>query len=146
MLILGGIAARLAGIKNIIWNIRYSQIELGKSKLTTILIINLLSKLSHFIPKLIIVVSKKARRIYELKGFSKKKLKFIPNGYDLSVLKIDTHQKKKFRKKNNIKKNIPIIGCVSRYDPQKDHLNLLKALSLIKSKNINFICILIGTN
>ena len=37
-----------------------------------------------------------------------------------------------------IKKNIPIIGNVGRYDPQKDHLNLLKALSLIRSRNINF--------
>ena len=36
---LGGIAARLAGIKNIIWNIRYSNLKLGKAKLTTILII-----------------------------------------------------------------------------------------------------------
>ena len=143
---LGSIAAKLANIKSIVWNVRYSKIELGKAKLTTILIINLLSKLSHSIPKLIIVVSKKARRIYELKGYNKKKLKFIPNGYDLSFLKIDAHQNKKFRKKNNIKKNIPIIGCVSRYDPQKDHLNLLNALSLIKSKNINFICTLIGTN
>ena len=29
---------------------------------------------------------------------------------------------------------------------QKDHLNLLNALNLIKSKNINFFCVLIGFN
>ena len=36
---LGGIAARLAGNKNIIWNVRYSNIEIKKSKLSTILTI-----------------------------------------------------------------------------------------------------------
>src|SRR5210317_1863167 len=29
---LGGIAARLAGIKNVIWNVRYSNLEINKSK------------------------------------------------------------------------------------------------------------------
>jgi len=143
---IGGIAARLAGIKNIVWNIRYSNIEIGKAKLSTILIIKILAKLSFMIPKFIIIVSKKAKKIYELVGYDKKKLKFIPNGYDLSILKNSNLQKIKFKKKNNIKKKVPLIGNVARYDPQKDHLNLLKALSLIRSKNINFLCILVGQN
>jgi len=143
---LGGIAARLAGIRNIIWNVRYSDIEIGKSKLTTVIIIRILSKLSYIIPQFIIIVSKKAKKIYEKIGYDKKKLKFIPNGYDLSILKVNKIQKKYFRKKFNIKKQIPIIGSVARYDPQKDHLNLLNALSLIQSKNIDFFCILVGSN
>ena len=36
---LGSIAARLAGFKNIVWNIRYSKIQFGKAKFTTILIV-----------------------------------------------------------------------------------------------------------
>ena len=142
----GGIAARLAGIKNIIWNIRYSNLEIGKTKLSTILILKILSKLSFLIPKLIIVVSKKAKKIYEIKGYDKKKFRFIPNGYDLSILKISRSQKINFRKKIRIKKQIPLIGNVARYDPKKDHLSLIKALSLIQLKNIDFFCVLVGTN
>ena len=97
---IGGIAAKLAGIKNIIWNIRYSNFEIRKSKLTTILIIKLLAKLSFLIPQLIVIVSKKAKKIYEAEGYDKKKLKFIPNGYDLSFLKPRKFQKKIFKKKN----------------------------------------------
>ena len=143
---LGGIAARLAGIKKIIWNVRYSDIEIGKSKLTTILIIKILSKLSYLIPSLIVVVSKKAKKIYEIKGYDKNKFNFIPNGYDLSILKVNKNQKKNFKNRFNIKKQLPLIGNVARYDPQKDHLNLLKALAIIRSKNIEFLCILVGTN
>jgi glycosyltransferase involved in cell wall biosynthesis len=143
---IGGIAARLVGIKNVIWNIRYSNIEIGKSKLSTILILRILSKLSFIIPLFIITVSKRAIKIYEKKGYDKKKLKFIPNGYDLSILKVNKIQKRNFKKKINIKKQIPIIGNVARYDPQKDHLNLLYALSLIRLKNIDFFCTLVGSN
>jgi glycosyltransferase involved in cell wall biosynthesis len=143
---IGGIAARLAGINNILWNVRYSKIEIGKAKLTTILIIKLLSILSNLIPKFIITVSKKAKKIYEIIGYNKKIFKFIPNGYDLSILKVNKFQQINFRKKIKIKKQIPLIGNVARYDPQKDHSNLLNALSLIRSKNINFFCVLVGSN
>ena len=143
---IGGIAARIAGINNILWNVRYSNIQLGKAKLTTILIIKILTILSYLIPKFILSVSKKAKKIYEVKGYNKKILKFIPNGYDLSILKVNKIEKKKFKEKIKIKKQIPLIGNVARYDPQKDHLNLLNALSLIRSKNINFFCVLVGSN
>ncbi len=141
----GSLAARLAGIKNIVWNIRYSNLEIGKVKFSTILIIKLLAKLSFSLPKSIIVVSKKAKIIYEIKGYDIKKLKFIPNGYDLTILKPNKIKKISFKKKIKIKNQIPLIGNIGRYDPQKDHLNFLKALSLIRSKNINFFCVLVGS-
>ena len=31
---IGGIAARLAGIKNVIWNVRYSNLEIVKTKIS----------------------------------------------------------------------------------------------------------------
>ena len=143
---IGSLAARLAGIKNIVWNVRYSKIEIGKAKIKTILIIKVLSKLSYFIPKLIIIVSKKAKKIYQDEGYDKKKLKFIPNGYDLSILKVNKNKKIDFQKKIRIKKQMPLIGCVARFDPLKDHLNLLNSISLIRLNNINFFCVLVGTN
>ena len=141
---IGGIAARLAGIRNILWNIRYSNIQLGKAKLNTILIIKILSKLSYSIPKFIVTVSKEAAKIYKIKGYNKKIFKYIPNGYDLSILKINELHKKNFKKKNKLKNKIPLIGNVARFDPQKDHLNLLNALSLLRIRNIDFQCVLIG--
>ena len=143
---LGGITARLAGIKNIIWNIRYSNFEIGKAKLTTILIIKILAKLSLFIPRSIIINSKRAKKIFTIEGYDGKKLKFIPNGFDLSILKPQKFQKISFKKKLKIKKLLPLIGNVARYDKKKDHLNLLNALSLIRAKNVNFFCTLVGSN
>ena len=142
--LIGGLAARFAGIENVVWNIRYSNFNIRKAKLETILLVNLLVKLSYFVPKLIIINSKKAKKFYEAKGYNKKKLVLIQNGYDLSILKPNKFQEIFFKKKFKIEKTIPVIGNVARYDPKKDHSNLLKALSLIKSKNINFLCVLVG--
>ena len=139
-------ASILAGCKNIIWNIRYSNFELGKAKLMTILIIKLLSKLSYFIPRKIIIVSKKAKNIYEKEGYDKKKLIFIPNGYDLLSLKQDRKKRKIFINKNKLENKKFIIGNVARYHPKKDHSNLLKALSILRNIKIDFFCILAGKN
>ena len=143
---IGSIASRLAGIKKIVWNVRYSKIEVGKAKLITVLMIEILVWFSYFFPKSIIIVSKNAKKFYEEKGYDKKKLKFIPNGYDLSIFKIRNKYKTNFRNKMGISKSVPIIGYVARYDPLKDHINLLESISLIKSKNANFFCVLIGNN
>ena len=43
-----------------------------------------------------------------------------------------------FRKKYRIKKNIPIIGSISRYDPTKDHEGLLNSLLILKKREIEF--------
>ncbi len=143
---LGSIAARIAGIDSIVWNVRYSNIQIGKAKLTTIMVIRLLSILSYFLPQKILTVSKKAKKIYEGVGYKRNIFKFIPNGYDLSILKINNGERIKFKKKNKLQNHVSVIGNVARYDPQKDHFNLLKALSLIRSKNLNFVCILVGYN
>lgn len=81
-----------------------------------------------------------------MEGYDKKKFTYIPNGYDISILKSNKRERKNFRNKIKIKKKTILIGNVARYDPKKDHANLLKALSLLKLKNNNFLCILVGTH
>ena len=141
--LIGSIAGRLAGFKNILWNIRYSNLEIKKTKLKTIFILKILAKLSYFIPELIITVSKRAKNTYLIENYDKKKIRFIPNGYDMSILKSNKYKKKIFRKEIKLKNKIPLLGCVARYDKQKDHLNLLNSLAIFVQV-IKFYCILVG--
>ena len=64
----------------------------------------------------------------------------------MSELKISNVIKNKFRKKYNINKKLLLIGNVARFHPKKDHLNLIRALSLINAKRKNFFCIFIGSD
>ncbi len=141
----GGIAAKFAGIKNIIWNIRYTNLESGKAKFSTIILVRILAILSFYIPKSIVVVSKRARLDCEKLGYFRKKLFLIPNGYDFQILKPNKTYRSFLKKKIHFKKKIPIIGKVARYDPKKNHLDLLYALSLLKIKKVEFLCLLIGS-
>jgi len=142
--LLGSIAARLAGIKNVVWTILYSKLDISIEKVRTILFIKLLAKLSHIIPKLIIVISKSALKNCQYLGYNRKKLRLVFSGFDVSFFKTSKYQKLYFRKKIKIKKQTLLLGIVARYHPIKDHKNLLNALSIVRSKNKHFCCILVG--
>ena len=143
---IGSIAARIAGIKNIVWTILYSKLDTNLEKIRTIIIIKILAKLSYIIPKLIIVVSKDSQKNCQNLKYHKKKLHLVSSGFDLSLFKISKYQKLFFKKKIKIKKQTPLIGLVARYHPIKDHENLFNALSIIKSKDKKFCCVLVGPN
>ncbi len=143
--LLGSIFGKLAGVKNIVWNIHFSNLKIDSTKLRNILIIKILSKLSFYIPKRIIVVSKDGLKNCKKLGYCKKKLIFIPNGYELIIFNYNKNKEYLFRKKLKIQKQLPILGNVSRFDPIKDHDMLLKALSIVRKKR-NFLCILVGLN
>jgi len=143
--LIGGIASKLSGIKNIIWNVRYSNLKFEKANLINILLIRILVIFSFIIPRAIIVVSKSAKKNCENLGYCKNKLMLINNGYELSIFKNNLNKRITFRKKLNISNKIVVLGNVARYAKMKDHLTLLKALSLIQSHKINFLCVLIGS-
>ena len=43
-----------------------------------------------------------------------------------------------------MKNRVTLLGNIARFHPQKDHTNLLRALSIIKKNRIPFKCILVG--
>lgn len=141
--LLGGIAAKAAGVKRIFWGIRHSTLEKGKSKRSTILIARLCAILSHWLPEKIICCAQKARTVHAEIGYSKKKLEVIPNGFDLSRFKPDSALREQLRNELNIGPDEFLIGMVARFDPQKDHENLLEALTIVAQK-VSFRCILVG--
>lgn len=140
----GGIAAKLAGVKNLIWNIRHSDFNENDTKKSLTVLVKILAKLSYFLPKKIIFCSKKSIKIHEELGYDKKKLIYIANGYDLKKHRPSISQKLMFRRKFNLNKKLPILGSVARFHPQKDHKNLLRALYLLKKDQILFKCFLVG--
>ncbi len=143
--LLGGISAKIAGVKRIIWGVRHSTLDKGKAKRSTIYIARLLAKLSYYIPDKIVCCARKALEVHAELGYDKSKLTLIPNGYDLESLRHDSEAGFHIRKELCISKDSFLIGKVGRYDPFKDHSNLLKSLSIIKNSGIEFTCILVGS-
>lgn len=142
--LLGGIAAKLAGVKKVFWGVRHSTLEKGKSKRSTILIARICAVLSGWLPEKIICCAHEAASVHAGIGYSSKKLEIIPNGYDLSRFRPDLDLRESLRAELNILPEEFVIGLVARFDPQKDHENLLMALAYI-SKDIPVRCLLVGT-
>jgi glycosyltransferase involved in cell wall biosynthesis len=141
----GGLAGRIAGIKLMFWGIHNTTLETGKSKNTSIWIAKMLAKLSWWIPTKIAVCAQRAIEVHEAYGYDRRKMCFIPNGYDLSDFKPSSGSHGEFKVSLNSNLLAPVIGMVARFDPQKDHANLLNALSILRARGIDFHCVLVGT-
>lgn len=132
-----GLAAKLLGVKHIIWNIRHSSLEPSKTKRSTIIVAKLCAVLSKFIPNRIICCAESAREAHIKYGYQESKMTVIPNGYEVD--------KFKFTSTVNYENKVN-IGMVGRYAPEKDHNNLLSALKIIKDNGYVFSMKLIGKN
>lgn len=141
---IGGVAARLAGIENIFWNIRHTTLERGKSKISTILIAKLCAYLSNLVPKRIVCCAQEALQIHAELGYKKSKMTVIGNGYDLSIFNPSNELNFDFRSEHQVSSNQILIGMVGRFDLQKDHFGLLNALSVVKKEIPDFQFALVG--
>jgi glycosyltransferase involved in cell wall biosynthesis len=141
----GGLAVRIAGLKSVFWGIHNTTLETGNSKSTSIWIAKMLAKLSWWMPTKIVVCAQRAIDVHEAFGYDRRKMCFIPNGYDLADFKPTSDSHSEFRVSLNSNLLAPLIGMVARFHPQKDHSNLLDALSILRARGIKFHCVLVGT-
>ena len=142
--LIAGFFSKIFFFKNVIWSIRTSNFKDIDVKFTTKIIINILSKFSYFIPKLIISNSQSGVKSHIKKGF-KNNFTFIPNGCDGLIFKRDQTKKHKLKNNFKIKDDEYVIGMAARWDIQKNHKCLFKSLELIKkNKKIKFKLLLIG--
>ena len=139
--LLGGLLARLAGVHSVVWGIRSSTLE----RKGTILIAKLLAHLSHWVPARIAVCAQRAVAVHGTLGYCTDKMVVIPNGYDLSCFVPDQSVGQGLRAEWGIAEGVPLLGMVGRFDPQKDHANLLGAIALLKARGVDMRCVLVGT-
>ena len=141
----GGIIARLAGVKNIIWGIHSTDL-IDKSKFLTIFLNKLNSHLPRFIPNKVIYCAQKCRDNNESMGYPVHKGVLVRNGFDVSKFIPNNQSGHAFRNELNIS-DLFLIGNVGRFHPVKDYKTLLLALNKLKKKSHEkFHCILVGTN
>lgn len=143
--LIGGLCAKFSGMNNIYWGIHHTTLLAGKSKFSTVLVSNINAALSWFVPQRIVCCARKSAEVHSQSGFNATKFTVIPNGYDLQVFKADRDSRERIRESLGIGDNQNLVGFVARYDPLKDHVNLLTALSKLKDTEEPPVCLLVGT-
>ena len=143
--LIGGIVARFAGVSEVLWGIRHTNYVLEDSKLSRYFLQYLCALFSWIVPKQIVSCADSAKKFHMTLGFDVNKIVVIHNGFSLSDFRPDSVSGELFRSNLGIGYDSLVLGMVGRFNPMKDHLNLLQAMSLLKSQGINFKIILVGT-
>lgn len=139
---LGGLAAKSIGIDNIIWGIRTTDVTLGRSKLT-VKLRKLCALLSNHVPKVIICAADAGRKVHEKIGYDSRKMKVIPNGFDLDRLVATPRQRNMLRDECGFTDKEMVIGSVGRFNTIKNQKLFVDAAALlvINHPNIRFLMV-----
>ena len=142
--ILGGLAAKFLGIKEIFWGVHSTFLSSKDTKLPTKIAVYLSTYLSYVIPKKIICCSNTAFISHKKIGFCVSKMIVINNGFDLNFFKPDVEQRSSMRESLGILNQVFLLGMVARWHPVKDHETFLNALKNLKSSPVEWKCLLVG--
>lgn len=142
--LIGGLAAKLSNVKNIIWGIRNTELN-SANNFSRKAIVSLCAKLSYFVPNHIVCVANTAMQKHvDQGGYDSSKTLVIPNGFDTNKFQPNLNQRNTLRSKLGIKPNDLVIGNIGRFDPVKNHEKFIKACINLMEKGYEFKVLLAG--
>lgn len=125
--LIGGLAARLAGIRVVAWCIRNSDLSPQRSKQTTLMVMKACALISSWVPMRILSCSERARGVHVAVGYPADKMIIVPNGFDLGKYVQDVAAHASVRSELGLSPSALLVGLIARDDPQKNHLGFIEA-------------------
>ncbi|WP_199052851.1 glycosyltransferase [Aquitalea sp. ASV15] len=140
---LGGIVARMCGVRAVVWGVRSSDVYSDKTKKLTHGIIKLCSYLSSFIPTRIVSCSIFAVETHAAVGYKKIKFMVVPNGFDLIKYQPSAEMFRAVREELGLSETCRLVGFVGRNHPIKNPEGFLAVASYIAEydENIHFLMV-----
>jgi len=139
--LIGGVAAKIAGVKYIVWGIRTTELKQGSY--ITAIIRKLLALLSYFIPSKIVCVAEASKQKHINIGYCASKMVVIGNGFDLNQLQSSSEQRKLLRCSCGLSEEHLVIGSVGRLSQDKGQDIFIKTAALLVKTfpNIRFLMV-----
>jgi glycosyltransferase involved in cell wall biosynthesis len=125
--LVGTLAAWLAGDLPIIWNIQHGPFRLGSHNPRTLRVAKVCGILSRRLSVRVVSCSTASYKEHQELGYAADKIQVIPNGSNTVIYHPNAESRRAVRRELNIANEIPLIGMVGRFDPQKDHHNFVQA-------------------
>ncbi len=142
--LIGGLAARAARRGKIVWGIHNSTLDPKTTHLTTRWVVAASAHLSSRLPDRIVCVSCASRELHVAAGYDDRKFTIIPNGFDLEEYRMAPAYRRETRAALGVDESTVLIGLVARVDPQKDHLNFVRAAALLRKRHAGVRFLLCG--
>lgn len=142
--LVGGLVARSALNSRVCWGIHHSNLDRAANSSALLAVVKCCALTSWFLPKKIISCSERSMQVHRDAGYKKNLFTVVPNGYDLERFRVDEHQRIQFRSSLGVGSDV-LLGMVGRWHPQKDHANLINAVSLYNQQaQVPIKCVLVG--
>lgn len=130
---IGGIISKLAGIRNVFWNVRNTELLNGISIPTRLLgFVN--SFLSYFIPDRIVLVSESSKNFHKKIFYNSKKMTVISNGFDVDLIVFNNLKRYNIRTNYGVSNDAILIGSVGRFNEYKNHENFIISAVILLEK------------
>ena len=142
--LLGGYAAWRAGVRAIVWGLHHTTLDNQGTKRTTRQLVRLNTHVSPWLPRRIITCSKKGEAVHREIGYPAEKMVVVHNGYDTAAFQPDSVARAAIRAEFGIGDSQLLLGCVARYNPQKDHRNLIKGFAGVAQARPDAHLLLVG--
>lgn len=142
--VLGTVAARLAPVPVLVWNIRCSNMDMRHYSWLSAAVVRIAAKMSRN-PDVIICNATSAREFHARFGYRPRRWEIIPNGFDTNVFRPRSSMREALRAQLGIEPETYVVGTVARYDPMKDHKTLLHGIKYVADRGFNIALVLIGS-
>ncbi|MCC2958537.1 glycosyltransferase [Massilia sp. IC2-477] len=141
--LLGGLAARVAGVRNVIWGVRTTDVDGGCARATR-WVRHLCAILSRLVPHTIVCVAEAARRSHSRIGYDATRMVVVGNGFDLSKLTASQTQRSELRAQCGLGPHDIVLGTLGRFNLDKDHANFVAAAGKLTARHARLRFLMVG--
>lgn len=130
--LVGGLAARLVGQRNVVWNLRAADLSPSESHPLTRVIVRICAALSATIPARIICCAASVAEVHRGLGYDANRMTVICNGVDLARFRPDAEARRQVRDELGLPAGSLLVGLIARLHPQKDHQTFFAAVRALR--------------
>lgn len=128
--LMGSLAARLAGVRHVIWHLHNCDLSVDRTRWLTRAIVRILAAMSRSVPDVILSCSEEAARSHVLLGYDEQRIQILPNGIDATRFAPSAEARSDVRQELGIPAEALLVGLVARVDPQKNHQGFFEAVRI----------------
>jgi glycosyltransferase involved in cell wall biosynthesis len=138
--LLGGLAARAAGLRAIVWGIRTTDFSINPP--ATRAVRWLCARLSSTLPHVIVCAAEASRRAHVQAGYDASRMVVIPNGFDPAAWQ--PQRSASLRRELGLTEQTLVVGCIGRFNVAKDQGNFIAAAARVAAQRDDCRFLMVG--
>lgn len=125
--LIGGLAARFAGVPVLIWGVRSADFLRPDTNVTLKIVVSLCVRMSSRLPDYVIYNSQTGKTYHEGLGYRACDSLVVPNGVDVETFRPSVEARDEVRKELGIPLGSYLVGLIARFDSIKNQEGFIRA-------------------